>query len=414
MSINIDLLTWPGWVVNSNDGDTGYTDISGDLPSLASLDIHAVWSPCAGEAWAVGQTGGIWHLSGGSWVKETSHPFGTSRVRSIWGPDCDTVFFCGNGGKVATWTSGGGWGSLHTTPGTDTMKAIHGIDDQTLWCCGNGDRMIFTTNGGSSWADQATPFAAGENIQCVRAIDANTGIACGQDGIVIRTVNAGSTWTEYTTPNTATANWMWFSMSRDSNGFPDEIWVGQNGGVILFYDGSSWTQQVDLGTSDVLGILGSNPTNILACGGNGVFKVWHYDGATWTEILSTGTDAANAVAWSPGLRAIIGGQTAHIYESDAAFDLVGEADIQFQLGRQPTAQGEVTMVRYVPTGTSFSMDIFGSDDGDFTGEQQFLFTTTDDTFSILDLFSAYSFVTTITATAGASPAIDALQLQFLG
>lgn len=64
-----DLLTWPGSVLLENDGDQGYTDISADLPSLGTTNLNAVWAPCAEEVWAVGQSGGIWLLSGDHGLK---------------------------------------------------------------------------------------------------------------------------------------------------------------------------------------------------------------------------------------------------------------------------------------------------------------------------------------------------------
>lgn len=410
----LDTATWPGFVILANDEDLGYTDISGDLPSLGTTNLNAIWAACADEIWAVGQNAGIWHKSGGTWAKDTSHPFGGTQMRSVWGPDCDTIFVCGNAGKIATWTSGGGWGSLHTTPTTDTMKSIHGIDDQTLWCCGNNDEMWFTTNGGSSWAAQGTPFGNSENIQCVRAISATEAIACGQDGTIITTINAGSTWIEDTTPNTATANWLWFSESRDNDGFPDEIWVGQNGGTILFYDGTSWTEQVDLGVDDINGIIGTNANNILACGGNGVFKVWLYNGTTWTEILSTGSDPGNAVAWAPGMRPHVTGDDGQIYESDAVFDDDGDEILNMPLPQQPEQPGVYIVDGEKPSGTELDIELKGSHTNEWAGEEKRITDLLIDTGAVDGQYRYYRGFLHMEAIAGndISPVLDRVRLSF--
>lgn len=60
----------------------------------------------------------------------------------------------------------------------------------------------------------------------------------------------------------------------------DVYCIGYNG-LILHYDGQSWSQMDSGTTKDLLGIWGSSSTNVFVVGGDGI--VLHFNGNTWSQ-----------------------------------------------------------------------------------------------------------------------------------
>jgi hypothetical protein len=77
-----------------------------------------------------------------------------------------------------------------------------------------------------------------------------------------------------------------------------DVWAVGEQGIMLHWDGATWTK-VGVGTSrDLLGVFGTGSTDVWAVGRH---TVLHYDGTTWSAV-QTGFDGAsfNAVwAGSP-------------------------------------------------------------------------------------------------------------------
>ncbi len=90
--------------------------------------------------------------------------------------------------------------------------------------------------------------------------------------------------------------WTWASF---------EAWACGDNGVILHWDGNTWTPVVNSGTTQqLLSIWGRSPTDIWAVGAGGT--IVHYDGTKWTLQPSgtaatlTGVAGAGAVVWACG------------------------------------------------------------------------------------------------------------------
>ncbi|MHB1307295.1 MAG: WD40/YVTN/BNR-like repeat-containing protein [Limisphaerales bacterium] len=74
---------------------------------------------------------------------------------------------------------------------------------------------------------------------------------------------------------------------------PDDFYAGGHGGVILHWDGESWTPMPTPTQKTVFAIHGLSPTNIWAVGGDAYAAsmtnrslILHYDGKAWKEVAS--------------------------------------------------------------------------------------------------------------------------------
>jgi len=408
-----DIATWPGLLMLGNDDDLGYTDISASLSGLGTLDLETIWAPCADQLWTGGQSGNMWHLSGGSWAVDATHPFGGSRLRTFWGPDCNTIFCGANAGKIAKWTESGLWGALQSTPISEVIRGIQGNDEQVVWAVANSGKVLLTTNGGTTWNAISNPFSG--NLFGLAATSDQEMFACGVSGQIIHTDDQGDSWTTQTTPNTATTNWMWASESRDPiTGLANEVWAVQNGGTILFYDGGTWTQQVDLGTDNIFGIIGSNNSNIYAVGGSTSVIVWRFDGSSWTEIFNGGTNDGNAVAFAPGSVPYVVGDSGNIFRSDTLFDLVDGFILKMPLPQQPEQPGVLNIVGEIPTGTTLPMELKGSHRNQWNGEEKRIIDVSPGIVSVPDSFRFYRIFGDMAPNVARdmTPVLDRIRLSF--
>jgi Tfp pilus assembly protein PilV len=72
----------------------------------------------------------------------------------------------------------------------------------------------------------------------------------------------------------------------------NNIWGAADSGKIIYYNGTSWTEIIDFGGNDVLGIYMVSSTDGWAAGASG--KIWHYNGS-WSEHTDTGTETWNDI-----------------------------------------------------------------------------------------------------------------------
>lgn len=95
----------------------------------------------------------------------------------------------------------------------------------------------------------------------------------GQEGLIVHW--DGSTWTPVASGTGA-------SLRRVFGTGPKHAVAVGTGGTILHWDGVSWNRKVS-GTSEVLtGVWGTGPANMWAGGWNGTILKWN--GATWSAL----------------------------------------------------------------------------------------------------------------------------------
>lgn len=414
MSINI-FISLKGLVRNTDDGDKTFTEDTGIGDIRALYDIAVISHD---DIWAVGDNATLIHWDGISWTEITggANPFsGATDLFAIWAFDANNIWAGGQGGELAYY-DGVSW-VLQTTPNTNSVNGIMGVSATRLWAVtANGD-VFDTTDGGADWDKTDGPTVIDYNgIWAVNALEL---FIAADGGVIVRSDDGGVSWNNASLPTTEDAFEIWGYGLLNESGLANDLFAVGHSGKVWRYDGTSWSELADLGTDIIRTIHGREPDDFWVGGGpNANAKIWHYDGVSFTLVLDD-----NLLKTVRGLHIIescrifaVGGNNANeqLHEGDLIFDTLGSFSIPVQIGRQPTTQGEVTITGQFPTGTSFSIDVFGSDTGEFLGEEIFLFNTTDTVFTIEELFSAYRFDVEFNAVANATPVFDALQLKFLG
>jgi hypothetical protein len=103
-----------------------------------------------------------------------------------------------------------------------------------------------------------------------------TWYAVGSNG-QMRKYSSGS-WATFTGPGAINLKCVWGSG-------PNNIWVGAGDGCIYYWNGATWTKQLDLTSSyHINDIIGVSATNIYAVANKQASAEWivyHFDGATW-------------------------------------------------------------------------------------------------------------------------------------
>jgi len=132
--------------------------------------------------------------------------------------------------------------------------------------------------------------------------------------------DAPMTWVEVASGTTYDLTGVWGTSATD-------VWAVGKRGVILHYNGTSWSRQQSPVTTDLLGIRGRSASDIYAVGAQGTYI--HYNGTQWSKV-TTGFQTTNNI-WD------IAGT------SDTLFFALyssgtGSENTTFEVARQPTSQ----------------------------------------------------------------------------
>jgi hypothetical protein len=82
----------------------------------------------------------------------------------------------------------------------------------------------------------------------------------------------GTSWTQFPTghPATSALRGLWGSAAND-------VWAAGEFGHIIHWDGTAWSDSIDLGNGSIYGISGTSATDVWAAG----TKLLHWDGSAW-------------------------------------------------------------------------------------------------------------------------------------
>lgn len=273
------------WVV----GDDGYAGHYNGLNweerlTGASTHLRGVWSPGAGDAFAVGLLGTILRWQGGAWAPMDGPP--GIDWRSVWGRSATDVYAVGMGGKLAHW-DGAVWTDL--TPSQDkidkTLRAVWGLNASDIWAVGDAGAIYHFTSG--AWVQTVIePFELPPDPEKPDEPPPKP----------------------YKVESTLLAVW---GASKDdvwAFGLPDA-----NGkGVVVHWDGTSWkySQMFQDETRPVHAVWGWNKDHILLAGTQGM--VLKFDGAQEFTELHPGTIATLFGITGYGKDALLVGDTGTI------------------------------------------------------------------------------------------------------
>jgi photosystem II stability/assembly factor-like uncharacterized protein len=121
------------------------------------------------------------------------------------------------------------------------------------------------------------------NLSAISVVDDNHAWIAGAGGLIL--FFDGNSWTEQESGISTDLNSMHFLDA--SNG-----WAVGKGGQIIHYDGTSWTSQTSGTTNDLAGVYMADASNGWAVGKSGIVR--YYNGTEWT-IQDTATSDLNEV-----------------------------------------------------------------------------------------------------------------------
>ncbi len=259
--------------------------------------LNAVWGPSADHLFAVG-TGVIEEYALNTWTELPWGGCSTKTLRSGWGTaDTTELFAVGNEATIVQ-RSAGTW-TCPTAPfSTDVwLRAVWGASSSDVFAAG-GD---FKTNtpglahyNGATWEDWSSRVSGLGTLHAVWGSGPNDvfvgGDASGAGSALYH--YDGSGFAPMLLPGAIhTIDALWGSSSTD-------VFATGDGGAILHYDGTAWTQMPVAASATVpttislVTIHGDGPDNVYAAGGR---TLLHYDGVRWSPVRRDGVAPTNGL-----------------------------------------------------------------------------------------------------------------------
>ena len=202
--------------------------------------VHALWGAVTNDVWAVGENGLLMHWDGGKWSRWRL----AGNLRAVWGRARDDVWINGCANNFYHW-NGATWSRVASPIPADYVGvclALGGTSPADISAIGE-DRFLHWT--GAAWTYEPSPLkgdralAAAGRIAALRSAQAGGDLwAVGQEGgypLVLR--RHADRWVKLPTPRIVghlCAIWG----DRDDN-----VWTVGTEGLILHWDGKSWTKE---------------------------------------------------------------------------------------------------------------------------------------------------------------------------
>ena len=206
--------------------------------NTANANLNSVYCPASGDCWAVGdRTGGgggfelVYRLSGGVWARQANNAYIPSQnLMSVYCTSASECFVVGAAGTSSRWTSAGGWTNVSPSPGGYQLNSVFMLDTtgdgfaDDGWAVGN-------TNG-------TRPTAYRWNIPCAGGAGTGAWNSC--------------TLAAYIPAINQTLNSVYCVGT-------DDCWAAGNGGLIIHWDGTAWTQVQSYTVQNIKGIYFIGP-----------------------------------------------------------------------------------------------------------------------------------------------------------
>jgi hypothetical protein len=230
---------------------------------------------------------------------------------SVWGPSADLVYAVGgqqgeDGLSIGAMMrrEAGTWSAAPLPPDTAKLNWIHGRDTMRV-VVGELGQILVRDGDDGEWQ----VFGCGTVLPLWGTwISAADDVwAVGGDGFMRDPVLChfdGSTWAQVELP----------AITVDSKGLfkvfgvaADDVWAVGDAALLLHWDGSAWAQiEVDT-QADLISLWGSGPSDLLAVGGRANGVLLRYDGATWSSTALAEVSGLNGVWMDASGTARIGG-----------------------------------------------------------------------------------------------------------
>lgn len=280
------------------DGTNWVRDVS-----LAPNTFYGIAGSSGSDIWAVGDAGTVWQSAGGSWQAQSSGlttTFGSVSaydLQNVWAAGLAGALLRYNGtyfspvnigtnnplgavlavGASDVWVVGSGGGSWHYTGSNFTpvdtkttmgLNGLAGLTGSQVYAVGDGG--VIRLYDGTAW--QIVTSGSTSNLRRVLVVSASEIWAVGDGGIVQRSSGGAFSPVVITGPVTANLYDVWAN-----NG---AVWVLADNAVYR-YSGGSWSTLPPPGVTGLRGLSGTGPGDLWAVGQGGV--IVRYNGSTWSR-----------------------------------------------------------------------------------------------------------------------------------
>lgn len=245
---------------------------------------------------------------------------GTGFLSAVWGSAPDDIFVVGgqpDAGEVYHF-DGENWARM-AIPVVDALVWVFGFAADDVFAVGEGGGILHFN--GSRWQRQTSPTTEdlwgvwGAAPDDVWAVGGSAGE--GEDGVVILHYN-GAVWTQVAPPRLDRSASSLFKVWGVS---ADRVFAVGSNGLVLEYDGESWAQILvaDV-TDDIIALWGTAANNIVAVGGRQQGVILHYDGTAWSGGRRDGVEGLNGVYALSSQTAVVVGVNGEAGVYDIAAD----------------------------------------------------------------------------------------------
>ncbi len=215
------------------------------LTGASLTDIDAV---SGSDAWAVGSDGLVAHWDGANWTAvDNTKLIGISAVQAVDALASDQVWASVQGGRMLR-NNGGAW-VLEPTNYTANMNSISMVAPNDGWAA--GANASFAHYNGASWQEVRPSGTLTVTMQGIDMVSATDGWAVGgqispNEGPLGRIARYnGSNWQEFPTP---VGNRILYDVDMLDASYG---WAVGQGGTLLQWNGSQWSQGHPLATAAI-------------------------------------------------------------------------------------------------------------------------------------------------------------------
>lgn len=305
-TINIKSSTANTWLVGETDGGDpliaqwqggSWTQHSSDFAS--DDDLQGIAKVAHNDLWAMGQdnsAAAIFYWDGSSWTQRSDGPSDDFQVNDIACPRHHTCFSVGNfAGTVQLHRfQSSNWNNASTdsdVPGVDYLSITcpinpNNVNKENCWAVGPAhdnsgqDQLTMIHYSSNSWSlnnenKTNNPIDGSETLHGVSCGTLGQCIAVGDSGVILNW--DGSSWTKNSTASSITSNTLNDVYCLASG----ECWAAGNAGTILHLpSGGSWSDETSNTSNDLLAISCSSDKSCWAVGDNTTTD--HFFNNTWT------------------------------------------------------------------------------------------------------------------------------------
>jgi hypothetical protein len=271
------------FAVEEWDGNRLWSNKEGgwNLENVSARGMGGIWGLDGRDIFvAGGWSSDVLHYQNGEWIPEAM-PFPLEYVSDVWGFGRENVFAIGTQDFEGTINlfhyNGNNWTAAGLLTQSFAFEAIWGASPSDVYMVGEGGDIAHFDG------ETMTPINTGFNqsLYGIWGTGSQNIYAVGDNATLLHF--DGNTWQQESTPAVETTiNNIWGLG-------PDNIYAAANH-MVLHYDGTAWTEVEGLPeASDFYDVYGSSPTDIYVVGWSGL--IVHFDGESWTtEVSGSGTN----------------------------------------------------------------------------------------------------------------------------